>query len=116
MMKTLRVWLEARMPYLFLLALSLPIPILHHYLADAATNTTRRGPLLTPAPFLLVKWFGDIAGLIPVILVLLLFLSLKIDRLIRPLVMCSIAILLCAFATFYGWYCCLLLSHVLLQR
>ena len=116
MMKSIKTWLKARMTYLFLLVLSLPIPILHHRLADDAMNTTRGNWALTPAPFLFVKWFGEFANLIPVVLVLLLFLSVKIDKLIRPTTMCAVAIAFCAFTTFYGWYCCWLLSHVLIER
>jgi hypothetical protein len=89
-MRAIRTGLEARMPYLFLLALSFPIPMLHRRLADEAMNTTRGALPLTPSPFLFVKWFGEFAAIIPVVLILLLFLSVKIEQLIRPTVMCRV--------------------------
>jgi hypothetical protein len=45
--------------------------MLHRRLADEAMNATCGVLPLTPSPFLFVKWFGEFATLIPLVLVLL---------------------------------------------
>lgn len=107
---------KARITYVLLILISLAIPALHYSLSCEAMRSTRGDLLLTPATFLLVIHFGEFATLVPVLLLALLVLSWKFDRLVRFSTLCGISVAMLVYATVYGVWCCFLLSHVLLER
>ena len=105
--------------YVGLFALSLPVPLLHHYRTDKLIETTRPvinlsdgqwAPMLMPVHILLVRWLSQLSWVIPCSLVALLALSLVWESFSRPTTVCAVAICQCAFTTFYACYVTLVLG------
>lgn len=99
--------------YIALLALSLPIPLLHHYHTDRVIETMRPvikladgswAPMLMPMHILLVRWLGDLSWGISYSVVALFLLSFWREIFGRSATICAVAICQCAFTTFYAFY------------
>jgi hypothetical protein len=105
--------LHARLVYAGLFLISLAIPFLHYTFACDAMRTTRRINMgLTAGPFLVVNGFGEASTIVSALLLLLILISWKEDRVLRSDVLCGVAVSMLFFATAYGMYCCGLLSWV----
>jgi hypothetical protein len=99
--------------YLVLLALALPIPLLHHYRTDQAIEARRPvmqhddgsyTPMLMPSHILLLRWLGELSRVVPLAVIVSLTLSFFLEIFRRPSVLCAVAIGECAFATLYACY------------
>lgn len=106
-----------RMPinlaYLALLALSLGIPLLHHYQTERAIETMRpmlkmedgtSVTMLLPAHVLLLRWFDQLSSLLPVSVFTAFLLSFWREAFARPTTLLCIAICQCLFTTIYALY------------
>ncbi len=111
--------------YLALLALALPVPLLHQYQTDRAIESMRPAlrladgsftPMLMPMPILLLRWLGQLSWSGPFVIFALSVLSFWREELTRFTTICWIAICLCAFTTFYAIYATLLFGFGLLHR
>jgi hypothetical protein len=105
--------------YLGLLALSLPVPLLHHYQTDRVIETMRPFfkdtdgrwvPMLMPAHILMLRWLGQLSWGVPWFVAALLAFSFKREVLARFSTLCAVAICECAFTTLYAFYSTLLLG------
>jgi hypothetical protein len=105
--------------YLILLALAFPIPLLHHYRTDEAIEARRPvmqhddgsyTSMLMPFHILLLRWFGELSGVVTLTVIVSFTLSFFLEIFRRPSVLCAIAIGECAFSTFYGCYATLVLG------
>ena len=110
--------------YLALLALSLPIPLLHHYRTDKVIESLRQvmklddgsySPMLMPVTTLFLRWLGQLSWWVPVFVFVFFVLSFWRERFTRFATICALAICQCAFTTFYALYATFLfgveLSH-----
>ena len=115
----MRKRLPVILAYLALLALSLGIPLLHHYQTDRAIEAMRPAmkmddgsyvTMLMPVHILLLRWLGQLSSLLPVGVFVAFLLSFWRETFARPAVVCCIAVCQCAFATIYALYSALLLG------
>src|SRR5438477_13123721 len=110
--------------YLALLALSLPIPLLHHYRTDRVIESLRPvmklddgtySPMLMPSTMLFLRWLGELSWWVPVVVFVFFALSFWRERFTRFTTICALAISKCAFTTLYAVYASFLfgveLSH-----
>jgi hypothetical protein len=106
-----RLWVI--IAYLALLALSLPIPLLHHYQTVRVIEHLRPvlkledgsyEPLLLPGDLLFLRTFGQLSWCVPVCVFLFLLLSLLCERFRWFSTIVALALCQCAFTTFYAWY------------
>lgn len=97
--------------YLALLALSLPIPILHWKRINGLIETIRPyfragdgklTPMLMPADALMLRWLGEVAFWIPVVALVMFALSFRVEAFGRFKTICGLAIMECAFTTLYA--------------
>ena len=111
--------------YLALLALALPVPLLHHYQTDRAIETLRPviklddgsySAMLLPVHILLLRWLGQLSQAVPFGVAIAFVLSFWRESFARPAALCVIAVCQCAFTAFYAFYCTLLLGSELLHR
>lgn len=105
--------------YLALLALALPVPLLHHYQTERAIEATRPAikledgsysPALLPAHILLLRWLGQLSQAVPLGVAVAFLLSFWREIFARPAALCIIAVCQCAFTTVYALYSTLLLG------
>ena len=105
--------------YLVLLALALPVPLLHHYRTDNAIERMRPAiklddgnnyPMLMPAQFLLLRWLGQLSQIVPFAVLAMFVLSFWREVFARPTTLCVVAICQCALTTFYASLSTLLLG------
>ena len=105
--------------YAALFALSLPVPLLHHYHTDKVIETMRPvikladgrwTPMLMPVHVLLVRQLGQLSWGIPCALIALFALSFSRELFARSDTVCAVAICQCAFTTFYAFYATLILG------
>jgi hypothetical protein len=97
--------------YFLYLAVASAIPLLHIRLVNAALEVTR-DPILLPAPFLLLKWLSEIAGmLVWIVAGCGLWLCFRPKRVLPVSVV--LGVILLAFTTLYGCYAAVLLSSEL---
>jgi hypothetical protein len=102
--------------YLVLFLASLPIPGLHSLLANRAIEHTRMGTGLLPAHTLLLRWFGELSYMLPVVAIVFFTLSFRREWFSRTSTMFGLATTQLGFVTVYAVYCAFLLSRVLLGR
>jgi hypothetical protein len=111
--------------YLALMAVSLPIPVLHQRLTDKAIESMRpiiRHPdgtvsgMLMPADILLLRWLGEISLLVACGVFVSFAISFRREAFSRWTTIFVVAICLCAFTTLYGFYAAFLLAESWLHR
>jgi hypothetical protein len=111
--------------YLVLLALALPIPLLHHWQTAKAIENRRPFmrledgtllPMLMPMHILLLRGLGQFSRYVAVAAFALFVLSFWRESLRRCTTVCCIAICQCAFTTFYALYATLLIGFEWLHR
>ena len=108
--------LTARVTYVILILLSLAVPYLQYVCSyEKAMHTMRGARGLTPAPLLIVDWFGGPSTVMALVLFILLVMSWKYDRLLKTSTLCFMSRVVLAYATAYGAYCCFILSRLLLE-
>src|SRR5688500_18950347 len=121
----MRKQLPAIVAYLALLALSLAVPLLHHYQTDRAIEAMRPAlkladgsysPMLMPIHILYLRGLGQLSWLVPVGVLIALALSFWRESFARPAGLCIVAICQCAFTTTYALYSTLLLGGEWLRR
>jgi hypothetical protein len=109
--------------YLALLALSLPIPLLHHYQTDRVVESLRPviklddgsySPMLMPVTTLLLRWLGQLSWWVTVVVFVFFMLSFWREKFTRFTTICALAICQCAFTTLYALYATFLLGVELL--
>jgi len=105
--------------YLALLALALPVPLLHHYYIDGVIESMRPAlkladghwsPLLMPVPILFLRWLGQLSWGLPCALLALFIASFRVESLGRWESVGQVAIVQCASTTFYACYATFLLG------
>jgi len=105
--------------YLALLALALPVPLLHHYQTDRAIEAIRPvmklddgsySPMLLPFHILLLRHLGQLSQIVPIGVVAAFVLSFWRESFARPAILCLIAVCQCALTTLYALYSTLLLG------
>jgi len=130
-----RAWLpqsnlmRKKLPVIFayaaLLALALPIPLLHERLADRAIESMRPvmrmsdGTLvstLMPADLLLLRSLGQFSWFVVWVVAAFLLLSFRRELFERFTAICIVAIGQCAFTTLYAFYVAFLLSEYWIHR
>ena len=96
--------------YLVLLALSLVIPLLHHYHVDRFIESLRPymiledgsyAPMLMPTHLLFVRWCGQLSWWITFFVLVFFILSFWREKFARFATICTLAICQCAFTTLY---------------
>src|SRR5580658_1582006 len=97
--------------YLLFLAVASAIPVLHFRRVDAALEVTR-DPILLPAPFLLLKWLSQVAGILVWIVVGCGLWLCFCPKHVIPISV-TLGLILLTFATLYGCYAAVLLSSEL---
>jgi hypothetical protein len=106
-----RLWVITA--YLALLALSLPIPLLHHYRTDKVIENLRPfiqlddgsyAPLLMPVTLLFLRSLGHLAWSFTGLAFCFLLLSVWWDKFTRFSTIVALALCQCAFTTFYALY------------
>jgi hypothetical protein len=99
--------------YVALLALSLPVPLLHHYQTNRVIESLRPviklddgsySPMLMPITTLFVRWLGQLSWWVTVFVFGLFLLSFWHEKFTRFTTICTLAICQCAFTTFYALY------------
>jgi hypothetical protein len=122
---TMRKRLPIIIAYLALLALSLPIPLLHHLQTDRAIESLRPfiklddgswSPMLMPVPILLLRSLGQLSWLLPLVVLAMFFLSFWREVFTRFSPICALAICQCAFTTLYALYATSLFGYEWLNR
>ena len=123
--QTARRRLAVIFTYLFLLALSLAIPLLHERLTDKAIETMRPvmkmddgtlSPMLMPVEFLLLRWLGQISWFVVCVVAGSFLLSFWFERFARFSTICIVAACQCAFTTLYAFYSTFLLAEFWIHR
>jgi hypothetical protein len=109
--------------YVALLALSLPVPLLHHFQTDRVVESLRPviklndgtySPTLLPVTTLFLRWLGQLSWWVTVVVFMLFVLSFWRERFTRFTTICALAICQCAFTTFYALYATFFLGVELL--
>ncbi len=99
--------------YLALLALSLPIPLLHRSYTDGVIATMRPMlklddgrwvPTLMPVHVLLLRSLGQLSWFVPWVILAILVLSFRKESLSRWTTVSVVTIGQCSFTTFYAFY------------
>jgi hypothetical protein len=105
--------------YIFLAALSLPIPLVHYYRTDKIIERSRivatlrdgtLSPGLLPATTLLLRCLGNMSWWMAVLVLLFFALSFRRENYMRFTTICALAIGQCAFATIYAVYAAIVLA------
>jgi lipopolysaccharide export LptBFGC system permease protein LptF len=121
---TMRKRLPVIIAYLALLALSLPVPLLHHYQTDKVVESLRPvirlddgtySPTLLPVTTLFLRWLGQLSWWVTVFVFVFFALSFWRERFTRFTTIGTLAICQCAFTTFYALYATFFLGVELLH-
>ena len=103
--------------YLALLALALPVPLLHQYRTDRAIEAMRPviqhtdgsySSMLMPVHILGLRWLGQLSCTVPVVVLILFALSFWREEFTRFGTIFVLAVCQCAFTTSYALYATLL--------
>lgn len=110
--------------YLALLALSLPIPLLHRYQTDRVVEGLRPviklddgsySPMLMPVTTLFLRSLGEMSWWVTVFVVVFFMLSFWREKFTQFTTICALAICQCAFTAFYALYATFFLGVELLH-
>ena len=109
--------IKRRLIYVLLIIVCLSISLMHYFVANDAVQSTRPWSpdytFFTPAPFLFVKWLGEFATTFLIVLMVILGLTWKYERLLSWGTISGISIFILLFTTVYGLYCCFILSKLI---
>lgn len=98
--------------FLFFLISTL-VPWLHFQFVDGSLERTRYSWGLMPAEFLFLRWFGQLAVVVSVSLLILFFLSWRHERLRSPSALLCVSLGLYMFMSLYAAYFCLIVRELL---
>ncbi|HTX20794.1 MAG TPA: hypothetical protein VMD27_02880 [Candidatus Aquilonibacter sp.] len=110
--------------HLALLVFALPVPLLHEHLTNRAIETMRPvmkmsdgtfEPMLMPAPFLLLRWLGQLSWFVVCVVAVSFALSFWREQFSRFTTICVVAIGQCAFTSLYAFYAAFLLAELWLH-
>jgi len=120
----MRKRLPVTIAYVALLALSLPIPLLHLYQTNKVVESLRPViklddgsylPMLLPITTLFLRWLGELSWWVTVVVLVFFILSFWREKFTQFTTICALAICQCAFATFYALYATFFLGVELLH-